>query len=114
MIFVLVGFVLGGVQLVTGDYVAIKLEEIREGKPSLLSYEAAVYAQLEGVKGVVRIRWAGVDHSDHVIVMDRLGPNLEYLRRFCRNRLSLKTVLMLGEQMVNIFISLLLDDEKKN
>ena len=34
------------------------------------------------------------------MIMDILGPSLEDLFKFCGKRLSLKTVLLLGEQMI--------------
>lgn len=49
------------------------------------------YDQLQGVKGLVKIRWVRTDHNAHVLVMDRLGPDFEKLRRFCRGAMSLKT-----------------------
>ncbi|KAF9479534.1 kinase-like protein, partial [Pholiota conissans] len=66
-----------------------------------LPYEAAVYAQLDGIQGIPRIHWYGQEMNANVLVMDKLGPNLEELRRFCRGRFGLKTILMLGEQMLS-------------
>jgi hypothetical protein len=47
----------------------------------------------------------------NVLVMDKLGPNLEQLRRFCRKQFGLKTVLMLGEQMVRGWNSYVADTQ---
>jgi hypothetical protein len=86
----------------TGAGVAIKFELMNHpDDPPTLPYEAAIYAQLEGIQGIPRIHWSGQDMNANVLVMDKLGPNLEQLRHFCRNQFGLKTVLMLGEQMVS-------------
>lgn len=85
----------------TGAGVALKFEVIDPSVPSTIPYEAAVYAQLEGVEGIPHIRWSGQDKNANAMVMDKLGLNLEQLRRFCRGQLGLKTILMLGEQMVS-------------
>ncbi|KAG5220243.1 kinase protein [Salix suchowensis] len=81
--------------------VALKFEVIDPLVPSTIPYEAAVYAQLEGVEGIPHIRWSGQDKNANAMVMDKLGLNLEQLRRFCRGQLGLKTILMLGEQMLS-------------
>ncbi|KAL0945796.1 hypothetical protein HGRIS_012083 [Hohenbuehelia grisea] len=95
-------YVWNAIQLDTGFPVAIKFEQIDPTDPSIIPYEAAIYSQLEGVQGIPRVHWSGKDTNADVLVMDKLGPNLESLRRFCRGRLELKTVLMLGEQMLQI------------
>lgn len=62
--------------------------------------------------GIPNIKWFGVEGDYNVLVMDLLGPSLEEMFNFCSRKLSLKTVLMLAEQMVgriytNIFFFLL-------
>ncbi|KAG9223395.1 hypothetical protein CCMSSC00406_0007582 [Pleurotus cornucopiae] len=94
-------YVWNGVHLHTGAGVALKFEVIDPSVPSSLPYEAAVYAQLKGVEGIPRIHWFGQDKNANVLVMDKLGLNLEHLRRFCRGQFGLKTILMLGEQMLS-------------
>ena len=49
------------------------------------------------------MRWFGVEGEYNVLVMDLLGPSLEDLFNFCNRKLSLKTVLMLADQMVITF-----------
>jgi hypothetical protein len=52
--------------------------------------------------GIPSIRWSGVDGEDNVLVMDLLGPSLEDLFVYCGRKFSLKTVLMLADQMVTM------------
>lgn len=97
----MIAYVWNGVHLHTGAGVALKFEVINPSVPSTLPYEAAVYAQLEGVEGIPRIHWFGQDKNANVLVMDKLGLNLKHLRHFCRGQFGLKTISMLGEQMVS-------------
>lgn len=48
------------------------------------------------------MRWFGTEGDYNVLVMDLLGPSLEDLFNFCSRKLSLKTVLMLADQMVRL------------
>ena len=50
--------------------------------------------------GIPNVRWFGTEGEYNVLVMDLLGPSLEDLFNFCSRKLSLKTVLMLADQMV--------------
>lgn len=77
---------------------------------SVLPYEAKVYELLRGHEGIPRIHWYGMHGGAHVMIMDKLGPNLQQLRRMCRGKFSMKTVLMLAEQLVRIDVSVLQSD----
>lgn len=50
--------------------------------------------------GIPNVAWYGVEGDYNVLVMDLLGPSLEDLFNFCSRKLTLKTVLMLADQMV--------------
>ncbi|MED6184345.1 Casein kinase 1-like protein 3 [Stylosanthes scabra] len=83
----------------TFEIVAVKIENTKTKHPQLL-YEAKLYNILQGGSGIPSIRWSGVDGEDNVLVMDLLGPSLEDLFVYCGRKFSLKTVLMLADQMM--------------
>ncbi|KAK1266154.1 Casein kinase I isoform delta-like [Acorus gramineus] len=87
-----------GNNIQTNEEVAIKLENVKTKHPQLL-YESKLYRILQGGTGIPNIRWFGVEGDYNVLVMDLLGPSLEDLFNFCSRKLSLKTVLMLADQM---------------
>jgi len=89
-----------GTNVQTGEEVAIKLESIKSKHPQLL-YESKLYKILAGGVGVPNVHWYGVEGDYNVMVIDLLGPSLEDLFSFCNRKFSLKTVLMLADQMVN-------------
>lgn len=96
------GDVYQGTNIVSGDPVGIKLEPVTAKYPQLL-YEAKLYKVLNSggsVVGIPRVRWSGVEGDYNVLVIDLLGPSLEDLFNFCGRRFSLKTVLMLADQML--------------
>ena len=48
---------------------------------------------------VLCCRWYGQEKDYNVLVMDLLGPSLEDLFNFCGRRFTMKTVLMLSDQV---------------
>ncbi|KAF9689993.1 hypothetical protein SADUNF_Sadunf01G0149800 [Salix dunnii] len=89
-----------GTNIQTNEEVAIKLENVKTRHPQLL-YESKLYKMLQGGTGIPYVKWFGVEGDYNVLVMDLLGPSLEDLFNFCSRKLSLKTVLMLADQMIN-------------
>ncbi|KAH1147603.1 hypothetical protein GLYMA_15G171500v4, partial [Glycine max] len=94
------GEIYSGTNIQTNEEVAIKLENVKTKHPQLL-YESKLYRVLQGGTGIPDVRWFGVEGDYNVLVMDLLGPSLEDLFNFCSRKLSLKTVLMLADHMIN-------------
>jgi len=88
------------INISNGEEVAVKLESSKARHPQLL-YESKLYKVLSGGVGIPHIRWFGQEKEYNVLVMDLLGPSLEDLFNFCGRKFTMKTVLMLADQMIN-------------
>lgn len=66
----------------------------------VFSFASLSFFFLNLAAGIPNVKWFGVEGDFNVLVMDLLGPSLEDLFNFCSRKLSLKTVLMLADQMV--------------
>ncbi|WVZ74566.1 hypothetical protein U9M48_022732 [Paspalum notatum var. saurae] len=88
-----------GVNIQSGEEVAIKLESVKSKHPQL-HYESKLYMLLQGGTGIPHLKWFGVEGEYNVMVIDLLGPSLEDLFNYCKRKFSLKTVLMLADQMI--------------
>lgn len=55
---------------------------------------------MENVPGFAKVYWQGTQNKFNLIVMDMLGPSLQDLFQLCGKNFSLKTTLMLADQMV--------------
>lgn len=90
-----------GINVTNGEEVGVKMESTKARHPQLL-YESKVYKLLLAGPGaaVPKIRWYGTENEHNIMVMDLLGPSLEDLFNFCDRKFSLKTVLMLADQML--------------
>jgi hypothetical protein len=91
-----------GINIISGEEVAIKLESVKAKHPQL-EYESKVYKTLAGGVGVPFVRWFGTECDYNAMVLDLLGPSLEDLFNFCNRKFSLKTVLLLADQLVSGF-----------
>ena len=52
--------------------------------------------------GIPRLYWVGNEGEYNVMIMELLGLSLEDLFQSCKQKLSLKTTLLLGDQMVDL------------
>ncbi|TYJ24116.1 hypothetical protein E1A91_A08G238600v1 [Gossypium mustelinum] len=89
-----------GVNTETGEEIAIKMEPAKTRHPQL-HYESKLYMLLQGGTGIPQLKWFGVEGDYNVMVIELLGPSLEDLYNYCNRKLSLKSVLMLADQLIN-------------
>jgi len=95
----IVGIVYHAVNVILKEDVAIKLEPIDVEYPQL-QYEHSIYKSLAGGIGIPSVHWFRTEGNYNAMVLELLGPSLEEV--FNRNncKFSLKTVLILADQMV--------------
>ncbi|KAI3668008.1 hypothetical protein L6452_43079 [Arctium lappa] len=89
-----------GVNIQSGEEVAVKLESVKTRHPQL-HYESKIYRLLQGGTGIPNLKWFGVEGEYNIMVIDLLGPSLEDLFNYCNRKFTLKTVLMLADQLIN-------------
>ena len=83
----------------TKEFVAIKKEMANCKNPQLV-YVAKVYKYLEGGMGIPKVHLQKDVMNMNVMVMDLLGPSLEDMFNYCYRRFTVKTVLMLGIELL--------------
>ncbi|KAK6161288.1 hypothetical protein DH2020_004669 [Rehmannia glutinosa] len=94
------GFLKYGVNIQSGEEVAVKMESVKTKHPQLY-YESKLYMLLQGGTGIPHLKWYGVEGEHNAMVIDLLGPSLEDLFNYCNRKFTLKTVLMLADQLIN-------------
>ncbi|KIY53884.1 kinase-like protein, partial [Fistulina hepatica ATCC 64428] len=84
----------------TDESVAVKysMPQISAG---ILQYEARIYEQLSGSRAIPSLHWSGSDGGADVLVMDLLGPTLDHMQCACRGSFTIKSVLMIGLQILD-------------
>jgi serine/threonine protein kinase len=81
--------------------VAVKMESLNNKKhPSQLLFEAKWYKTLQGVEGIPIFHWSGIEGDYNILVIQLLANSLEELLNKCKRHFSLKTTLMLSDQML--------------
>ena len=98
------GEVYKALEIQTDNIVAIKVEA--KEKISRLEHEKVIYDLLKEETGFPRIYKIKKQRKNNIFIMDYLGPSLEDLFDFCNNKFSIKTVLMIGIQILNRIESL--------
>ena len=84
----------------TNQMVAIKIEDASKEK-SRMDYEVIIYKLLDSKIGFPRVYDSRKIKNHSVMIMDYLGPSLDHLYEFCSRKFSLKTILMIGLQVLN-------------
>lgn len=92
-----------GINIHTNEEVAIKLEGINAKHPQLAD-EYKILRSLsvssEQDVGIPRVFWFGQEGVHYAMVMEILGPSLEDLFNFCHRKFTLKTILLLADQLL--------------
>ena len=89
-----------GKDLQSEQEVSIKLENLSTKHAQLL-HESRIYQILQGGPGIPEFYWFGTENNFNILVTELLGPSLEDLFNFCGRKFSIKTVLMIAEQMIS-------------
>ena len=89
-----------GKDLQSNTEVSIKLESL-SSKHAQLLHESRIYQILQNGPGIPEFFWFGTEGNYNILVTELLGPSLEDLFNFCNRKFSIKTILMIADQMLN-------------
>ena len=89
-----------GKDIQTGKEVAVKFEQLKVRRPQVIE-EAKLLKEFSGEAGFPKFLWYGKEGEYHIMVIELLGPSLEDMFVYCGRKLSLKTVLLLAEQLIS-------------
>ncbi|XP_067120337.1 uncharacterized protein [Centruroides vittatus] len=85
---------------ITGESVAIKVEDTNKVQPKLQN-EKEVYDDIKETDGFPKLIYYGSDRNYNFFITDLLGPSLKELFEYCGRQFTLKTTLMLAVDMLN-------------
>ncbi|OMJ82580.1 hypothetical protein SteCoe_16690 [Stentor coeruleus] len=94
------GEIFMGKDLTNDMEVSIKLEH-SQAKHAQLLHESRIYQILQGGPGIPEFYWFGNEGAFNILITELLGPSLEDLFNFCQRKFSVKTVLMIADQMIS-------------
>lgn len=95
------GVIFEGTNIINGVPVAIKFEPRKTEAPQLRD-EYRTYKHLQGCEGIPNAYYFGQEGLHNILVIDLLGPSLEDLFDWCGRRFSVKTVVQIAIQMLNL------------
>ena len=93
------GSIYSGFNLYSNDQVAIKFETSVNMKQKLFR-EFRIYKVISGAPGFPSLKHYGTEGDTAAMVIDLLGKNVSTLFEECKRCFSLKTVLMIADQMI--------------
>jgi len=93
------GTIFKGMNKITKQAIAIKAESINS-KDKHLHLEYAIYQRLYGVEGMPKVLYFGQRNTENIMIMELLGPSIESLFNICERSFSIKTVCMIGKQLL--------------
>lgn len=82
------------------ESLAIKIE-VKESKHNQLQNEYYIYRLLAGSEGIPYIRYFGKEDGQNTMAMELLGKSLDELFTERNDKFSLKTTLMIADQMIS-------------
>ena len=94
------GQVYEGTNMLTNEKMAIKVESIKTNSGTI-KHEARIINRIQGGKGIPRLINYIEEKGSQFLLIEMLGPSLNDLFDSCNKKVSLKTVLTLGYQMIN-------------
>lgn len=97
------GIVYSGIDLRTHEEVAIKMSKTSNtiDTAALLMKESKILSRLQGLTGIPALKWHGNENDKSYLVMSLHSRDLGFMVKKL-GRLSLKTVVMLGEKLINL------------
>ncbi|CAN9445546.1 unnamed protein product [Alternaria alternata] len=94
------GIVFEGINLLNHQQVAIKFE-LHKSKAAQLRNEYRMYKAFIGCAGIPNMYYFGQEGMHNILIIDLLGPSLEDLFSHCKRTFTVKTVVMVGKQMLS-------------
>jgi serine/threonine protein kinase len=98
------GSIYKGENIRTNEYVAIKIEPIKNNY-KLLKNESKIYQYLINTVGIPNVKWFGKDENNYYMVLNLLGESLQSVKDK-KEYFSLKLVLQIGFQIVSLLKSI--------
>jgi len=98
------GSIYRGQNLRTREYVAIKVEPVKN-ETKLLKNESVIYQYLNNSSGIPSVKWFGKDDNNYYMIIDLLGKSLQQVKNTVSS-FSLQLVLKMGIIIIELLKSI--------